>query len=375
MGFPFKLEPTTRISITEKAWKDGPLKVTLRTASKTIVYKRNDRWFNKNNRLMLMMWLGNCDYAVLIDSEQVTSYVCKYGAKGEKASKGYDVIFAEVMSKAQRFDCPASSALRSLLMRTCGGADKTQQETAHRMLSLPYVVNSKHVITINLRNEYRAVQKQALVAVEEANEDAEEGADNDEATVKMSLMDAYAARFEDSVWQRKQTKNAFLSVYGDGDVNLLFFCQTYRLQGRGNKAKLVPHDVNKWPVVVFSPDFYVLPGSRDYADACFLSLLKWKPWQGFVESVYGGERNTHDLTSEACRNAIINSFNEFSALVLNAAPGSPIILNGTQCLPYSLPSSPTLSIYRCACPSSLAASSSQDGAAPRTHVGAKRKRV
>ena len=101
-------------------------------------------------------------------------------------------------------------------------------------------------------------------------------------------MDAYAVRLVASEWS-PQLATMFDGLIQSGellDMNLIQFGQRFRFNKMQNKISQQSNTKNI--VVMFCPDFVANKESKSYADYCYFTLMKFKPWTLHPESIYGG---------------------------------------------------------------------------------------
>ena len=100
--------------------------------------RRNDRWPNSYNPVMLEFWRANIDLQVLVDVGQTIEYMAKYTTKTEKSSAGFLYPLRKIAREAGS-DTSAAIVLRKAMMGAFGGRDNGAEEVAHLNLSLGMV--------------------------------------------------------------------------------------------------------------------------------------------------------------------------------------------------------------------------------------------
>ena len=123
----------------------------------------------------------------------------------------------------------------------------------------------------------------------------------------MDVIEAYGRRLEASLWH---DPFLFHNLQNSGiltDMRLSEFASNYQVGDReGKKNKIVELSGNY--VACFFPSPSSDPTGPKYVDYCKYSLMKYKPWTGEPESVYGG--------SEASVEDIKNTWQSYSQQLL-----------------------------------------------------------
>ena len=289
-GFPKPLADVSVIHITEKAWlrdgKNGETKGCLRKVALTFAACTNDRWLNSYFPAGLAAWGGNMDFTILIDLEAIIQYVAKYGNKVEESSRGFHHIVATVIRKGRENDSPGNTLLRSLFTRLTGGREMGMQETGHLSLSLPFVKSTLSFVRVNLLNTSRLIHLNSRKRNRHRSND-EDNINSNELVIK-SIIDTYAARFDQSNWCTPQLYHFVLPQLQT--MTLHNFCKRFYVPSHGGKKnKITIQQKQKDIVIIYSPDVRMSVNETQYF---FFYLMKHCPWRGCPQSIYGYPPNS-----------------------------------------------------------------------------------
>lgn len=197
--FPFEVTDHTSIELD----KDGTLR------EMQVLYKRNHRWINRYNPLLLQLWRGNTDCAFIGNPYGIAYYAASYAAKGEPDR----IAFREALSKSLRKvgdGATPNTKLRSVAMAAMGAREMSLQECLWILTGYKCTDVSREFISLNVgKPELRnLVFKSAASLVSQADGDANVFISN--KTTK--YIDAYSLRSSELE-----------------DISLLEFVSTYNL--------------------------------------------------------------------------------------------------------------------------------------------------
>jgi hypothetical protein len=94
-------------------------------------------------------------------------------------------------------------------------------------------------------------------------------------------------------------------------MNLIQFAQKFRAEKGSQKINKQYNSAST--VIICSPDFVSNPESTSYPEYCYFTLMKFKSWSLYPESLYSGTQNafhTERLT-DAFRTEVVSVYNDF----------------------------------------------------------------
>lgn len=282
--------------ITDQPYKTGQQIGKLRRTIVTIKAKTNDRWLNSHNNIAILVWLANMDMSLLVDAISVIAYVAKYASKSDTVSLVVNKILSGAIRHGQEMgNLNSCRVLRRAFNRIAGRRDKCTQEISHLIMSEPYVVCSHKFTTINLKSLVRKVNING-----EGN-----------AYVR-NITDLYSERLQKPHW-RDQTLYETVKLTLP-NMPFSSFVDKY-LAGKDSKIARRSND-NSHTVCIYSPEYKSKSTLNTYYKYCWVSLLKYKPWQNYVESLFGDENDKNscidmDLISDENRLRIISTWELF----------------------------------------------------------------
>ena len=162
----------------------------------------------------------------------------------------------------------AGRVLRRAFNRLAGRRDKCTQEVAHLTMSDQYVCCSHKFITINLKSIIRKVN---------INSEGQENA------LAKNITDLYAVRNAHNNW-RDQALYTKIS-HTLPTLSFAKFVEKY-IAGKDSKIAKRTGDATK-TIPIFSPEYKSTTTLNTYYKYCWVSLIKFKPWEGFIESLFG----------------------------------------------------------------------------------------
>lgn len=255
--------------ITDQAYKNGDNAGKLRRTVVTIKAKSNDRWLNSHNITAILCWLANMDISLLVDPVSVTAYVAKYASKGDTVSVVLEKIIAgAILHGREMGNLETSRVLRRAFNRLTGRRDKCTQEIAHLIMSEQYVHCSHKFVTINLKSLIRKVNM---------NRNGTNGA------LSKNIIDLYAIRKSRENWRNKTLCDSINDTLND--LSLTQFVEIY-IAGKDSTIVKKTKDTTK-TITIFSPEFKTSKESNTYYKYCWVSLLKYKPWEFYSENTFG----------------------------------------------------------------------------------------
>ena len=272
-----------RYSVQKKGDTEKTYRVQLE-----IMPKRNDKWLNSHNPHLMMDWCANCDMQLTIDLGKVVGYMTKYVTKCEASmTKGSQRMLEQLLQRSVENGYSVPRSLKMMMGRLQGERQVTKQEVCHLGLSQPTVSCSHSFLTINLANDSRKL----LLPSEEDEEavgDTENAVAAATSTTKMTIVDVYAVRLEEKYWLDKchfdQVEDKL------PEMTLRDFAAQYTVgekRNHRNKIKLRP---NKKLVIVFRPELRCQKQHKEqYIKYCRFSLMKYVPWAGKLNSLWGGD--------------------------------------------------------------------------------------
>ena len=169
-------------------------------------------------------------------------------------------------------DYPGKRVCRKMLMALVGERDISTTEAGHQLFSTPMTMSSEDFVV------------QSLQAERKVKVDASEGG----AKVEKNMLDIYGARLSKkglTVGERETLTNMNFQS---------FVANNKPVPGGGGFQRR-----EKEAIVIFFPRPSGTIGGKQYLEYCRLSLIKFKPWQGKVESAWGGSDNSPELIVEA----------------------------------------------------------------------------
>ncbi len=224
---------------------------------------------------------------MVLDPGIVIEYMTKYVTKSESmttktAARLMASLFTRTVTNEGR---SVQSFLRRTMNKLMGDRMMSKQETCHLMLSIPMVYSTHSLVNIDLRNSYRQLD---LSSSDGMNDD-EETDESENNILRMSRIDAYANRMDISNWKYNHEFN------GDAleHMSLQDFCLKYYVVKRGEYANKIAIDTHKY-VVNFYPCVSSSPTKPTYTQYCKYALMKYKPWNGQVDEIWGGENASDD---------------------------------------------------------------------------------
>ena len=286
-AFPKELSTNTYLKITQKVLEVD--KVNVFNYSIDVLTKRNDKWLVGHPPHYLESWQGNLDYQLVVDYNKVFDYMTKYATKTEATTtKGVASMIRKILCKAKDDGLNVQTVLKRAMAKLLGERMMSKQETSHLILSLPLVMCSHRFTKINLNDDCNLLDVGDTIT---NRDDNEYSAENRNMTIQ-SIVTMYGKRMIRESWSSEKSYADNLSSLDA--MNLRDFCSKFRIGQRGNlKNKIV---VDKKPnfVAIFYPSKNSYPNSDDYHEYCMYNLIKFKPWIGEKESVYGGSENSKE---------------------------------------------------------------------------------
>lgn len=215
-GYPFKVEPVSRIEFTENS----------NSVNATILSMRNDPFMNIHNRLVSHYWRANVDMQIILDHHAAVNYMVKYATKCEKAGNNFNQLFKDVMKNATDEDNPHSK-IRSLMIKSIAGKrDLGQCEVTRLLLSEPLYHLKFNYVTLSTDLYSKEVN-------------VDKNADGEDDATKKSTIDFYMARFK-----IPKLQNAL-----DDVKNLIDFTRKFTIK----KGELVLREKPEKTVVITFP--------------------------------------------------------------------------------------------------------------------------
>ena len=255
--------------ITDQSYKKGENAGKLRRTVVTIKAKTNDKWLNSHNNIAIQCWLANMDISLLVDSVSVIAYVAKYASKVDTVSVVINKILSGAIQHGSEIgNLEPSRVLRRTFNRIAGRRDKCTQEISHLIMSDQYVYCSHKFTTINLKSLIRKVNVNS------------NGLGN--ALVK-NIVDLYSLRKVQNNWRNKNLYDAIAQNLSN--ISLFEFVEIY---SASKDSTIMKRSVDtSHTISIFSPEFGPSKNSSSYYKYCWVSLLKYKPWENFTEITFG----------------------------------------------------------------------------------------
>ena len=124
-----------------------------------------------------------------------------------------------------------------------------------------------------------------------ANAENNEYTENGRTITVKSIVTMYGQRMIRDSWCSEKMYDENLSSLDT--INLRDFCAKFWISQRGNLKNKIIHDKKSNFVAIFylSKNSYL--DSDNYYEYCIYNLVKFKPWIGEKESVYGGINNSN----------------------------------------------------------------------------------
>ena len=297
-GFPKELNQHTKVIITDQSYKKDENAGKLRRTVVTIKAKTNDKWLNSHNSIAILCWLANMDISLLVDSVSVIAYVAKYASKVDTVSVVINKIISGAITHGTEIGIlEPSRVLRRTFNRISGRRDKCTQEISHLIMSDQYVYCSHKFTTINLKSLIRKVNINS------------NGLGN--ALVK-NIVDLYSMRKTKDNWRDKNLYDTVIQNLSN--MSLVEFVEIY---SAGKDSTIVKRSGDtSHTISIFSPEFGPSKISSSYYKYCWVSLLKFKPWENFTELTFGditdkGSCIDMDIISTEIQIRIINAWENF----------------------------------------------------------------
>lgn len=282
--FAKQLSNDTFAFVEESIDNSGFLKYRIRLQS-----KRNDGWLNSTFRSIAEVWNANMDWQLVLDKGMVTEYMTKYVTKSDfSTDAGLQRLMKSVYRQTVTEQGRSSQAcLRRLMSKLLGERIMSKQEKAHLINSLPIVQASHQLVNVDLRNQSRA-----LITSRQNQDDTGSNQVLDVAVpvVKLSIIDAYARRKEDKLWQHLEHK-AYCETLED-TLNLVDFCKHFTV---GKKCNLITLRTANNCVFNFFPSGSFYSDQPSYPKYCEYALMKYHPWEGTPENIWTSTENNLDV--------------------------------------------------------------------------------
>lgn len=322
--FPRPLTEKTRVIVNVIYHKRGEHKNTIKHCEVKLQCATNDRWLNSHMRDALKHWGGNVDFSLLIDARQVFNYVAKYVSKLEQPSTALQKIFQTIFRDESQINAGEVSApklIRRVFNKVASSRDKSIMEIHHLLSSTPYVQCSHGFLKVNFLSNLRRVRLESVPTDpnfqrEEMAGDVGASNPNDAPAIAKSIVDLYGERLNIHAWKDVQefarnNINDELGVMNFNSFVIKFLCtKLNKIAARENNKKLIPS---------FSPTFNSDAAGKNYYKYCWIQLLKFKPWNGYQESLLPDETSarleiTNNLNSleDSIRRRIIQQWEQFS---------------------------------------------------------------
>jgi Ulp1 family protease len=309
--FPRPEMSDSRIVIIDHVYekKDSMKGRTKRTEVK-LQFETNDRWLNAHSRVGMCMWGANMDISLLIDEDTIVNYVAKYCAKSETPSTALRAVMNAKCNagRLQGVDS-ASKILRQVMNYLGAGRDKTVSETCHLILSTPFVECTHRFTFINI---LKAKQKLNLGSKTKGS------TENNETIVGESkdLLILYGHRMVLTSWNSHSDCIVAHQKYDLLNMPLIQFVKLFS----ASNGKISVRKLDVKPLICrFSPEIKYREKSEEFWKYCYVSLVKHKPWNGHVESVFGGVNGSVSNYVTAMPNAVKEAIMaEFKAYFRNS---------------------------------------------------------
>jgi len=258
------------------------------TKTKTLRYrikllsKRNDRWLNSHMQSVMEVWGANMDFQLILDPGMVVDYMTKYVTKadsshGPQVARALKAIFTKTVREEGR---TTQTFIRRVMGKLLEDRMISKQEKCHLLLGLPIVRCSHTVVKVDLRNKFKFVD----TTNQETGEHTEAPDTARRLVLRKSIIDVYGERLNADIW------NTF-TLPGNVDMpnmNLAEFCTRYSVGTRlENRNKICIRQ--KTVVASFFPTFSSNVEGPNYTAYCKYALMKHQPWEGLVESAWGGK--------------------------------------------------------------------------------------
>ncbi|XP_066914869.1 uncharacterized protein [Clytia hemisphaerica] len=264
--FPFECCEKTHLTFEKVKLKGGGEKYV-----PNIVLKRNDPRMNRHQQLQLQSWRANCDIQIILDHNACLNYIAKYASKAEKISDVAKEAFTSVIGNLSGKET-SGNIFRKLIIKSVGERDFSAQEVMHQIMSLKLHCSSFDVVSCSLEGS-----RQMKI-------------DNDGVETKTSFLDDYASRY----------------VYEDNEIrqsNLIDFVSNWKISAKDKKIQ----KRKKAVVVRTFPNYSPNPKSDSYPLFCKFQLIKYKPWNDSVDSLWEGLQATNETYCQKWKEFINSS--------------------------------------------------------------------
>ena len=264
--------------------------------------RRNDRWLNSHNAVIMRVWHANIDMQLMIDLGKVVGCMTKHVTKSEASTtKGAQKMMSRLLTRCLDDGNSVQCTLRKTMGKLMGNRTLFKQEIFHLIMSIPAIFCSHTFVKVNLDND---VERLLLASSENENNDNGNNDNDDEQdessrrAMKMSLSDAHRNCTDHEQWLKEEEHDAVKNDL----PNLAFrqfaaMCSVGERQSHRNKIKLRPKNN---VVIKFCPNFSSNPSSPTCTTHCKHALLKRAPWAGQDPSVlWGGEEAMDDDVRQA----------------------------------------------------------------------------
>ncbi|XP_066936565.1 uncharacterized protein [Clytia hemisphaerica] len=214
---------------------------------------------------------ANCDIQIILDHNACLNYIAKYASKAEKISDVAKEAFTSVIGNLSGKET-SGNIFRKLIIKSVGERDFSAQEVMHQIMSLKLHCSSFDVVSCSLEGS-----RQMKI-------------DNDGVETKTSFLDDYASRY----------------VYEDNEIrqsNLIDFVSNWKISAKDKKIQ----KRKKAVVVRTFPNYSPNPKSDSYPLFCKFQLIKYKPWNDSVDSLWEGLQATNETYCQKWKEFINSS--------------------------------------------------------------------